>query len=96
MGQQMLLVLLALALFSTMLLNHYNILVDQSVLVYNNLRYLQGQKIADRYFQKIDAELMGNPPIILFSQISSNYSSLSETMTVNNVAYNIQISSSYL
>lgn len=95
MNIQMLLVLLALALFSTMLLNTYNIMLDQSALVYDNMHYLQGQKIADRYFQRIEAELLGDPPVFYFSQIYSTYLSLSETKTVNNVIYNIQINSTY-
>jgi len=95
MNIQMLLVLLALALFSTMLLNTYNIMLDQSALVYDNMHYLQGQKIADRYFQRIEAELLGDPPVFYFSQIYSTYTNLSETKTVNNVIYNIQIKSTY-
>ena len=95
MNIQMLLVLLALALFSTMLLNTYNIMLDQSALVYDNMHYLQGQKIADRYFQRIEAELLGDPPVFYFSQIYSTYLNLSETKTVNNVIYNIQINSTY-
>ena len=95
MNIQMLLVLLALALFSTMLLNTYNIMLDQSTLVYDNMHYLQGQKIADRYFQKIEAELIGDPPVSHFSVIHSTYLDLSETMTVNNVIYNVQINSTY-
>ena len=95
MNIQMLLVLLALALFSTMLLNTYNIVLDQSAMVYDNMLYMQGQKIADRYFQRIEAELMGDPPIFYFSAINANYSNLSETMTVNNIIYSIQINSTY-
>ncbi len=95
MGQQMLLVLLALILFSTMLLNTYNILLDQSALVYDNMIYLQGQKIADRYFQRVEAELLGDPPVFYFTQIHSNYLNLSETRTVNNVIYNINVISTY-
>ena len=95
MNIQMILVLLALALFSTLLLNTYNIMLDQSTLVYDNIRYLQGQKIADRYFQKIEAELLGNPPIYHFSGVHSNYSNLNETLTVNGVVYNINIVSAY-
>ena len=95
MGQQMLLVLLALVLFSTMLLNTYNILLDQSALVYDNMLYLQGQKIADKYFQRVEAELLGDPPVFYFTQIHSNYLNLSETRTVNNVIYNINVISTY-
>ena len=70
-------------------------MLDQSALVYDNMHYLQGQKIADRYFQRIEAELLGDPPVFYFSQIYSTYLSLSETKTVNNVIYNIQINSTY-
>ena len=95
MNIQMLLVLIALALFSTMLLNTYNILLDQSALVYDNMLYLQGQKIADRYFQKLEAELLGTPPILNFTQIDSICSSFRDTLTVNNIIYNIQFHSAY-
>lgn len=96
MNIQMILVLLALALFSTLLLNTYNIMLDQSSMIYDNMLYLQGQKIADRYFQKIEAELLGNPPINYFSHIYSAYSGgVNETMVVDNVTYNINIISAY-
>ena len=95
MNIQMLLVLLALELFSTMLLNTYNIMLDQSAMVYDNMLYLQGQKIADRYFQRIESELLGDPPVFYFTQIHSIYSNISETRTVNNVTYNVQITSTY-
>ena len=96
MNIQMILVLLALALFSTLLLNTYNIMLDQSAMIYDNILYLQGQKIADRYFQKIEAELLGNPPIHYFSQIYSTYSGgVNETMVIDNVTFNINIISAY-
>ena len=95
MNIQMLLVLLALALFSTMLLNTYNIVLDQSGLVYDNILYLQGQKIADRYFQRIESELLGDPPIFSFTAINTIYADISETVTVNNVTFNVQINSTY-
>lgn len=95
MNTQMLLVLLTLVLFSTMLLNIYNILLDQSALIYDTMLYLQGQKIADKYFQRIEAELLGDPPVSYFSQIHSFYTSLSDTLIVNNVIFNIQVNSTY-
>ena len=96
MNIQMVLVLLALALFSTLLLNTYNIMLDQSAMIYDNILYLQGQKIADRYFQKIEAEMLGSPPINYFSQIYSTYSGgVNETMVIDNVTYNINIYSEY-
>jgi hypothetical protein len=91
----MLLVLLALALFSTMLINTYNVVLDQSGMVYDNILFLQGQKIANRYFQRIEAELLGDPPIFNFSAINSIYSNMSEILTVNDIIYNVQINSVY-
>ncbi len=95
MNIQMLLVLLALAIFSTMLLNTYSIVLDQSGLVYDNILYLQGQKIADQYFQRIEAELLGDPPIFSFAAINSIYGNVTETLTVNDVIYNVQINTAY-
>ncbi|MDP8202213.1 MAG: hypothetical protein P9M11_08735 [Candidatus Tenebribacter burtonii] len=95
MSIQMLLVLVALVLFSTLMLNTYNILLDQSASIYDNMYYLQGQKIADKYFQKIEADLLGNPPAFYFSQIKAYYSNITETETVNNLIYNINLNSTY-
>jgi hypothetical protein len=95
MSIQMLLVLVALVLFSTLMLNTYNILLDQSAMIYDNMYYLQGQKIADRYFQKIESELLGDPPTFYFSQIKAYYSNIIETKTVNDVIYNINLNSTY-
>ena len=95
MSLQMLLILVVLILFSTLMLNTYNILLDQSAMIYDNMFYLQGQKIADRYFQKIESELLGDPPVYYFSQINANYSNITETMSVNNVIFNIELDSNY-
>ena len=92
---QAILVLLALALFSTLLLNTYNIMLDQSVIVYDNIRYLQGQKIADRYFQKIEAELIGYTPVRYFSEVHTLYSNLNETINIDGIAFNVDINSTY-
>ncbi|RLD65982.1 MAG: hypothetical protein DRI84_05780 [Bacteroidetes bacterium] len=78
-----------------MLLNTYNIVFNQSSMVYDNLLFLQGQKIADRYFQKIESELLGDPPVHYFSKIETDYSNIDTTMTVNNVIFNINLDSNY-
>jgi len=70
---QMLLVLLAMILFSTILLTMYNNIDMQMRVIERTKTQLQGQKLADRYFQKIETELIGN--VLTFSQVHSTYSS---------------------
>ncbi|HPR17410.1 MAG TPA: hypothetical protein PLD62_04115 [Candidatus Cloacimonadota bacterium] len=95
MENQMLLVLLALALFSTLMLNMYNLVLDDAKIVYNGIIYTQGQKIADRYFQQIEAELLGSNPIKTFSEAYTAFSNFSSSEAINNTTYNINISSTY-
>ena len=57
---QMLLVLLASVLFATISLSINNSIFLQSELVVDQMLQLQAQKIADRFHQKIDAELLGD------------------------------------
>lgn len=57
---QMLLVLLASVLFATLSLSVNNGIFLQSELVVDQMLQLQAQKIADRFHQKIDAELLGD------------------------------------
>ncbi len=58
MGQQMLLAFLAIALFSTILVNTYDNVFTQRVNVYKELQLLQGQKLADSLNQLIECELL--------------------------------------
>lgn len=95
MENQMLLVLLALALFSTIMLNMYNLVLDDAKIVYNNILYSQGQKIADRYFQKIEAELLGDNPVLEFDEVISSYNNLQASETVGTANYQINLSSTY-
>jgi len=91
----MLLVLLALALFSTIMLNMYNLVLDDAKIVYNNILYTQGQKIADRYFQRIESELLGDNPVIEFDDVISNYNNLQADETIGSANYQINLSSTY-
>ncbi len=85
---QMLLVMLAVILFSTILLTMYSNIQDQARVIERARTMLQGQKIADKYFQQIEAELIGN--VHTFSEINSIYSNFSEIVTVNNSDYHVR------
>ncbi|MCF7793380.1 MAG: hypothetical protein K9N39_05220 [Candidatus Cloacimonetes bacterium] len=91
----MLMVVLALALFSTIMLNMYNLVLDDAKVVYNNILYTQGQKIADRYFQQIESELLGSSPVIEFDDVHTNFNGLQTTETVGNNIYNVNLTTSY-
>ena len=83
----MLLVMLAIIMFSTILLTMYSNIEDQARVIERAKTMLQGQKIADKYFQQIEAELIGN--VNSFAQINNNFSSFSEIVTVNNNDYHV-------
>ncbi len=90
---QMLLVLLAVMLFSTILITTYSNLYTATDIVYKVMFQMQGLKIADKYIQKIDAELLGK--IYTFDEIQTNYSDSTFTTPINNVVYNVNIQSNY-
>lgn len=91
----MLMVILALVLFSTIMLNMYNLVLDDAKIVYNNILYSQGQKIADKYFQQIESELLGNSPVIDFDDVITNFNGLQATETIGNTTYSINLTSAY-
>ncbi|MCK4955987.1 MAG: hypothetical protein KAS49_00015 [Candidatus Cloacimonetes bacterium] len=84
---QMLLVLLAIILFSTILLTMYNNISVQTRIIDRTKTMLQGQKLASRYFQKMEAELLGN--LTTFSDIISTYNGFSENTAVNELTYHL-------
>lgn len=84
---QMLLVLLAMILFSTILLTMYNNIDTQARIIERTKTHLQGQKIADRYFQKIETELVGD--VFTFSEINSAYNGFSEDTTIGGITYHL-------
>lgn len=90
---QMLLALLAIVLFSTILITMYTNLFDQAEIVYKGMYHLQGLKIADRYYQQISAEILGDYD--KFDSLQVDYSNFSAVDTINNIVYNINIQSSY-
>ncbi|NQV17394.1 MAG: hypothetical protein HQ534_02455 [Armatimonadetes bacterium] len=92
---EMLSILLAIILFSTILISMYHNISIAMDIVYNGLYQLQGQKITNKYFQKIDAELLCHNDNFTFSNIYSTYNSYTDTETVNNIQYNISMQASY-
>lgn len=89
---QMLLVLLAVMLFSTILITTYSNLYTATDIVYKVMFQMQGLKIADKYLQKIDAELLGK--VHTFSEIQNTYSDTTfNTDPINDVVYNVYLNS---
>ena len=87
---QIFLILLAMILFSTIYLTAYNNLFDQADLAYKGMYILNGQKITDKYFQEIESNLLGE--IVLFDSLQAIYNGLSDTLTVSDIDYRINIS----
>ena len=87
---QIFLILLAMVLFSTIYLTTYNSLFDQADLAYKGMYLLNGQKIIDKYFQEIEAKILGE--IIVFDSLQSIYNGLSDSLTVSDVVYHVNIS----
>lgn len=84
---QMLLVMLAVILFSTILLTMYTNLDAQNRVIERTKNMLQCQKIADNIFQRIDSQLIGE--LRNFSQIHSDYLNYTRTMIVNQDTFHI-------
>lgn len=92
---EMLSILLAIVLFSTIIISMYHNISIAMEIVYNGLYQLQGQKVTNKYFQKIESELLGQNNSFTFSNIYSTYNSYTDTETVNNVQYNISMQASF-
>ena len=90
---EMLSLLIAIILFSTIFIAMYHNISIALDIVYNGIYQLQGQKIVDKYIQKIEAELLGK--IFSFSDLYYTFNSFSDTKTVGNIQYNISTQASY-
>lgn len=84
---QMLLVMLAIILFSTILIATYNNLFTILFMAYEAMYQMQAYKIADRVFQEIDA--MNVSGLLTFQEIKSKYTFQDSVETINSVDYNI-------
>lgn len=103
MGNQMLLVLLAAVLFSTVILYTYDHVFTQRELVYNGMYMLQGQKIADSLFQRIESDLLQSVFVNLpeysymskFTHTFTNYTTYSSPVAkdIDGIVYNIMMTS---
>ena len=97
MGNQMLLVLLAAVLFSTVVLYTYDHIFTQRELVYNGMYMLQGQKIADSLFQRIGCEFLSATfdNATTFESVATSYVTYSsaDTITIDGISYNVMLAS---
>lgn len=99
MGQQMLLVLLALILFSTILVNTYDNVFAQREYVYKGLQLLQGQKLADSLNQIIECELFkaynDSDTTTTFSSVIASNTGSNFVKVLDDVSYNFTSSSAW-
>jgi len=86
---QIFLILLAMVLFSTIYLTTYNSLFDQADLAYKGMYLLNGQKILDKYFQEIEAKILGD--VLPFDALQSVYNGRSDSLTVSDLVYHLNI-----
>ncbi len=91
---QMLLVLLGLVLFSTMIISFYSVFINQMQALEFILYRMQGLKIVDFNFQKIEAELISNSKSFatLYDEFANNTSPV-DTFYVNQIPYVVYIKS---
>lgn len=87
---QLFLILLAMVMFSTIYLTTYNSLFDQADLAYKGMYLLNGQKVTDKFFQEIESKILGQ--ILSFDNLESAYNNFSDSITVSDVVYHVNIS----
>ena len=88
---QMLALIFAIILFSTIVMTVNNSMLSQSELVYRGMFIIQGQRIAEKYFDKMEAELFGN--IVAFDDLEVSYPDT--TVSVESINYDLFISTQY-
>ena len=93
MGYQMLLVLLAVILFSTVFLGTFNSIFLHNEIVIEGAYRLQAQKVADYFFQRVDADLLhaqtDGVGVTNFSSVFSTYSSYGTIVTIDSIDYHV-------
>ena len=85
---QMLLVMLAIVLFSTIIIATYNNLFTILYMAYEAMYQMQAYKIVDRIFQEIDAMNVSNFKTL--EEIKNEYIIVDSVLTINNVDYIIK------
>ncbi|MCK4359448.1 MAG: hypothetical protein KAW92_12055 [Candidatus Cloacimonetes bacterium] len=88
---QMLALIFAIALFSAIVMSVNYSMLNQSELVYRGMFIIQGQRIAEKYFDKMEAELFGN--IVEFDDLEVSYPDT--TVSVEGINYDLFISAHY-
>ena len=95
MGYQMLLVLLAVILFSTVFLGTFDGIFMHSEIVYEGAYRLQAQKIVDYYFQRVDSDLLfaqvDANSATNFSSVFSSYTNFQNSITMDGITYNVNM-----
>jgi hypothetical protein len=95
MGTQMLFVLLAIIMFSTIFLGTFNAVFMNAEIVYNGSYRLQAQKLIDFYFQRIDCELLqaqfDGSSSTNFGTVFTTYSNYTEQNTFESITYTVNI-----
>ncbi len=82
---QMLLVMLAIVLFSSIIVSTQNNLFSLANIAYRTMFSMQGYKIADRFLQEIDAYHVSGGKT--FSEIQNDYTFTDSIIRVNAVDY---------
>ncbi|MCK4694394.1 MAG: hypothetical protein KAT74_01460 [Candidatus Cloacimonetes bacterium] len=90
---QMLLVLFAIVLFSTLIVSTHSNLFNLANINYNAMHSMQGYRIIDKYFQEIDIKIIEQ--VNTFAEIQSIYSDSTNLMTISYIDYHINIQSNY-
>jgi hypothetical protein len=90
---QMLLVLLAIVLFSTIIVSTRSNMATQNELLYDNMYRLQGLRVANKFFQEIESLMIGQ--ILTFAELNSTYTNYTQTITVDDVNYHNTIDMFY-
>ncbi|MDY6916208.1 MAG: hypothetical protein SVM86_07835 [Candidatus Cloacimonadota bacterium] len=90
---ELIILLFAIILFSTLFITYYNGLIDQADTVYNTNYYLQGMQIIEKFYQEIMVDIITESKE--FSQIYSDYSNISDSLSVADKFYHYNITTTY-
>jgi hypothetical protein len=93
---QMLLVLLAIVLFSTLILGIYNAMSNQVEMAARNVFYTQGLYYADLVFQRIESQLLHDQTDFDFDGLITNIQTYEiEDMVIGDARYGMTLTASY-
>jgi hypothetical protein len=90
---QLIFVLFAVMLFSTLFLTYYNGIIEQAEIIYDTNYYLQGLQIIEKFYQSIMANIITESKS--FSQIYTDYTSVTDSIAVEDQVFHYNITASY-